>query len=72
MSEQRDVIVTNLIGCARCHGEGHDDVAFERLRFPITVLDDEGEPARATHWAMCPTLSEPILMAVVQRDEAVW
>lgn len=54
-------ITTSLTGCARCHGEGHADLAFEPLEHPI---EHEGVVI-GTHWAACPTNGQPILMRIV-------
>ena len=50
----------DLIGCARCHGDGHPGLLFHPLTFPIELA---GEPP-LTHWAMCPSFKEPILMRI--------
>lgn len=71
MSEQRDVIVTNLRWCARCHGDGHENLAFERLTHPMMGYQEDVGPIEMTHWSMCPTISEPIMMAPVQKTEVV-
>lgn len=47
----------SITGCARCGGEGHVDVCWQPLTYPIE--HDDGD---WTHWAPCPTNSEPILM----------
>lgn len=52
----------NVRNCARCNGN-HDDLVFRPLLQPI--LDDEGK-AVWTHWALCPTTGEPILMVEVE------
>jgi hypothetical protein len=46
----------NISNCARCGGN-HQDLEFQELKQPH---DPEG-PENYTHWAMCPTLDEPIL-----------
>ena len=58
------LIVKRLNGCARCHGDGHDDLTF----LPLThvVECDCGETF--THWAPCPTNGEPILLGHRSRD----
>lgn len=49
--------------CARC-GEDHE-VKFKRFKHnPITC--DEGE---YTHWGMCPSLEEPVLMYITERED---
>lgn len=52
-----DVIVTSIVGCARCWGEGHKNLTFRKLEHPVD--DPTGE---YTHWAPCPTNGEPILL----------
>jgi hypothetical protein len=52
-------ITIDQSGCARCHGPGHEQITFRRLTFP--VVDDGG--SEWTHWALCPTNGEPILLA---------
>lgn len=49
----------NIKNCARCHGN-HEDVEFVRFNTPVY----EGESLVWTHWAMCPTNEEPILLIV--------
>jgi len=44
--------VAKLSNCARC-GLEHDDLVFLRLKNPIEAH---------THWALCPTTGEPILL----------
>jgi hypothetical protein len=51
-------ITYDLVGCARCHGDGHPQITFEPLTFPY--VEDNG--TEMTHWAPCPTNGEPILM----------
>ena len=46
-----------IVGCARCHGDGHEDVFWMPLTHPL-----EAGGVRFTHWAPCPTNGEPILM----------
>ena len=58
MTQPRSLFDTNLAinmqGCARCQGEGHDNIHFNKFTHPIGDF---------THWALCPTNGEPILMA---------
>ena len=54
-------VVTTIRGCSRCGG-AHADMIFNRLTVPQT--DDAG--THWTHWALCPTLAEPILLRVLQ------
>lgn len=49
----------SIRGCARCHGDGHDDVVWVPLLYP--ALDVDGRVV-ATHYAPCPTNGQPILM----------
>lgn len=59
--EGKGVIEVDLRGCARCGtDEGHPGLRFHPLTFP---LEEQGILV-ASHWAMCPTLQEPIMMAV--------
>lgn len=48
----------SIKGCARCHGDGHDGLMFERLEHPI--VDDDG--TTWAWWAACPTNGQPILL----------
>lgn len=48
-------ITTNVQNCARCGGT-HASLTFTALTAPT---DEYG------HWAMCPTLQQPILLKVV-------
>jgi hypothetical protein len=47
-----------LEGCARCHGDGHDDLLFEPLEHSLRA-----GATTLTHWARCPDNGEPILLA---------
>lgn len=53
-------------GCARCRGEGHKALIFREFKYPAG--QDSGPPL--THWALCPTTGEPILMALSPDDPA--
>lgn len=54
----RDVRVVDVVGCARCHGDGHAGLKFMPLTYPY--IEDGG--TEMTHWAPCPTNGEPILL----------
>lgn len=47
-----------VLNCARC-GENHENIVF--LRFARPILKEDGE-IDVTHWGMCPTNQEPILL----------
>lgn len=48
----------SINGCARCWGDGHDDLVW----LPLThMIDCDGYVA--THWCLCPTNGQPILMS---------
>jgi hypothetical protein len=49
----------NVGFCARC-GEDHEGLEFKLFTH---VVDDMDGPW--THWALCPTNGEPILMKIV-------
>lgn len=70
MSVDDEIHVPHQVGCARCEGDGHDDLTFRRLTHPVVV---QGPPVcgevELTHWCPCPTNGEPILMAVLERQE---
>lgn len=53
-----ETFVTDLVGCARCEGEGHNGITFEPLLRPVEF---DGVLV-ATHWALCPLTREPIMM----------
>jgi hypothetical protein len=53
-------MVIDLMGCARCRGHGHSQLLFLKLGHPVV----ENDGTLLTHWALCPTTGEPILMAV--------
>ncbi len=63
-------ITLSIVGCARCHGDGHYDLIFAPFTFPVEL--DGGEPL--THWALCPVTGEPILLLFVSdtADEAIF
>lgn len=52
-----DEITFTFEGCARCHGEGHQDLLFQKFLHPIEV-----GAYTFTHWAICPVTNEPILL----------
>lgn len=52
-------IETNIVGCARCGGDGHEGLTFSPLDHPVELAD--GTPA-LTHWCPCPTNGQPILL----------
>jgi hypothetical protein len=55
----------DLVGCARCHGEGHPRLVFMPLEFPIEI---PGSGRVFTHWAPCPANGEPILFTAVEQS----
>lgn len=57
-----ETYVTDLVGCARCLGDGHENLSFERLMQPVTF---DGVLV-ATHWALCPLTWEPIMMLLAE------
>ena len=61
MAEARRV---RMRGCARCQGEGHE-LTFIPFTRPVKTGG-----LTFTHWAICPTLNEPILLRSVSMDEA--
>lgn len=58
MDENAATIVFDQVGCARCGGDGHDQIEFHKLTHPMEL--DDG--MRGTHWAPCPTNGEPIFL----------
>jgi hypothetical protein len=50
--------------CARC-GENHPPLSFKRA---YLTPDDSPGILAWTHWALCPTTGDPILMIVVNND----
>lgn len=46
-------MIVDLVGCARCEGDGHKALEFKSFTIPVEDY--------WTHWAMCPTVDEPIL-----------
>lgn len=66
-----DDFVDDVRGCARCHGDGHSNLIWRKLRFPY-VDEYEGKKFVMTHWAICPTTGDPIMWGANQgerRDE---
>lgn len=61
---EQKTIVLDIVGCARCHGGGHDGLEFRRLTHPL----DAGE-YHFTHWAMCPLILEPILLTIMDKED---
>lgn len=56
--------VASINGCARCRGEGHNNLVWHPLRYPVEWRDT----TIATHWAFCPELGEPILMVATETE----
>lgn len=55
-------IVSSVYNCARCHGN-HDELSFKEMIHPIMYDDARGiGTVFASHWALCPTSSDPILL----------
>lgn len=69
------IMVRSIKGCARCDGDGHEDLEFRPFTQSVDIdlaLGRGSSRAKFTHWAMCPTLNEPILMAILNNSsEAV-
>jgi len=65
-SSQRGPFTSSIRGCARCDGDGHEDVLWQPLTFPIEDTDGTSW----THWAPCPTNGEPILMRTFEVPDA--
>lgn len=57
MTRGEPYLCDHLNGCARCHGEGHDNLTALPLDHPIDFEDG----FVATHWCPCPTNGQPIL-----------
>lgn len=57
--------IQSIVGCARCHGLGHESLEFEELIYPVSLTSK----VIATHWAMCPAVQQPILMAFMTMKE---
>lgn len=64
-TEERLVFTLSIEGCARCLGDGHDDLEFRKLTHPVTAGG-----YRFTHWATCPENGEPILLTMTAPDSA--
>ena len=47
-----------VFNCARC-GKNHDTLDFQPFMRPVMKNETEVD---ATHWAMCPTTQQPILL----------
>lgn len=69
MPSPTDAVFTqSIVGCARCWGAGHDDLRFRKFAHPIE-LEIEGEMVIiASHWSMCPTTGEPIMLRFEEND----
>lgn len=46
--------------CARCRGDGHEDLEFHAFLFPVRV-----EEYVFSHWTICPETGDPILLTMV-------
>lgn len=61
--------IVDIVGCARCGGEGHKGLLFKPLTNPIIVYTGiRHGHVTATQWAPCPTNGEPILRGTVPAD----
>lgn len=60
--EKLEYYTTDLVGCARCHGEGHPRITFFRLTH---AFQPQEHVPGWTYWAPCPVNGEPILMRFV-------
>lgn len=58
MTPKMEVTGDGLL-CPRC-GKAHDKLSARE--FSVPVAPKEMAPFRWTHWAMCPTTNEPILI----------
>ena len=63
----KEPVIKDLVGCARCHGEGHRGLFFYELKHPVET--PEGE-IFATHWARCPQTGEPILLVFLPKRDS--
>lgn len=54
------------IGCARCHGDGHEQLLFRKFQH---AFEPDGVEEAYTHWAICPKLREPILLAFFEESD---
>lgn len=52
------IVIESLEGCARC-GNTHAMLRFFKLERPMRAA---GSQAVFTHWALCPSRREPIMM----------
>lgn len=59
------VRVMDIVGCARCRADGHKQLEFHRFTRPVEVAGSGESPY--THWAICPTTGEPILLRTVPK-----
>lgn len=66
MGAMSEPLIMDIVGCARCHGEGHEGLFFYELAHPVETREGE---VLATHWARCPTNGEPILMIQLQVED---
>lgn len=58
-------VTFDQVGCARCDANGHAGMTFQPLTHPIQA----GEYV-FTHWALCPTNGEPLLLWVGDPKDA--
>jgi hypothetical protein len=53
----------NIVGCARCGG--NHSLRFTEFVQPVLI----GDEVAMTHWSLCPTTGDPILMRFVDPAE---
>lgn len=63
-------VTIDQIGCARCDGDGHDQLTFQPLTHPVTIGPGTRAEIVFTHWAPCPTNGEPILLTLTVNPDA--
>ncbi len=58
------MLKTTIGNCARC-GQDHKDLEFKPFKNPVEDTDG----TVWSHWALCPTNGEPVLLKVTQTDD---
>jgi len=51
--KEDEITIDKLVGCPRCELE-HENIVFQQLK----------NPGLTSHWALCPTEKQPILVSI--------
>ena len=67
VTQQRGTITQDQRGCARCGASEHPSLSYYPLAEPVQLPNSEEV---WTHWALCPTTGEPIILTIYPTGES--